>query len=227
MRLRVIVGEVDRRHNAMKYVIRPLAALLFGAFLVIASCSRPPGDSQESSSDKSAGRDSDANSGRNTREPSGTPEISSFVGEKPVDSDLPATGVLALDIDINSGDLRHKRSILGGAPGYVVYESELSKEVRRLGIPIPQERQWRFLGRAPSGGMDVRSAYESLLPLIKAVLDLFDEVGVADQERREALAEFMVHLRVGSPRDAVSKAHELYTELDRRLDGQGKSGVKH
>jgi len=52
-------------------------------------------------------------------------------------------------LDINSGDLRRTRLVSDGVPQYEIYESELSKEVRRLDIPIPEERQWKTIAVPP------------------------------------------------------------------------------
>lgn len=123
------------------------------------------------------------------------------------------TGSLGLDMDINSGDLRGLKPQLEPGDRYVVFESRLSKEVRRLGISIPQERQWRVLGRVPSGGVEIMNLYGSLLPTIDRLLDLLDETRATDELRRDVLERLMTCMRTSKPLDTISEVRSLCIEV--------------
>jgi hypothetical protein len=191
--------------------------------LVGASCARVPQEDQGPPSGES--RSTDVNS-TSIVQPA---ESSSPITESPTPNDvslavemdshrqsvgdLPAARFVGTEIDINSGDLRGARSILDGPPWYEVYESELSKEVRRLGIPIPEEPQWMVISGPPSGGMRVTYIYSRLLPAARMLLQFFDEANASDEERRAVLQRLMTSLRTEQPPDAIEKAHMLVLEV--------------
>lgn len=128
---------------------------------------------------------------------------------------------LGLDMDINSGDLRGLKPRLEPGDRYVVFESRLSREVRRLGIPIPQERRWRVLGRVPDGGVQIMNPYASLLPAVDMVLMQLDKVRVGDEERRETLETLMIYLRTEKASEAVDRVRSLRVGIENRHQEAG------
>jgi hypothetical protein len=56
------------------------------------------------------------------------------------------------EVDIYSGDVRGSRYRADGSSVYGIYESELSREVRRLGIAVPERRKWFPVSVISSGG---------------------------------------------------------------------------
>ncbi len=188
----------------------PLLIVLTGVLSLSISCSRPPQENGSSTSAVSSNADANAASPEPT---SGDAET-----QNPQRSDNgPSTGgFIGRDIDINSGDFRGLRPTLDAAHQYVIYESKLSKEVRRLGIPIPEERRWKVAGRRSAGGMDVYYVYESLPSVIHALMTTLDEADAPDEERRDVLERFMMSLRTDRAHAAVGRALELRDEVHNR-----------
>jgi hypothetical protein len=118
-------------------------------------------------------------------------------------------------LDINSGDLHGLLSYSDGHEQYEDYESRLSREVRRLGIPIPAERNWQPLTRVHVGawGGDGKLVYPDLLHAAQLLLDLLDDAKAADQDRRSILERFMTNMRTEAPRCVVENAHMLIVEF--------------
>jgi len=183
------------------------------------SCSRAPQENGPSASAGPSNADANAASAKPTSDAAETKD------QQKTDGKPPPRGFIGRDIDISSGDLRGVRPVAAGPPQYVILESELSKEVRRLGIPIPPERQWRVAGRMSTGGMDVYFAYESLLAMIHKLMVTLDEAGAPDEERRDVLWRFMTSLRLDKPRAAADQAQTLSEEVSSRygLDKQRPS----
>ncbi|HQA88724.1 MAG: hypothetical protein RBS72_12725 [Sedimentisphaerales bacterium] len=122
------------------------------------------------------------------------------------------------EIDINSGDVRGTRYRADGSTHYGIYESELSKEVRRLSIPIPGQRDWLPLVGASgsAGGMYIDSGYANLLPTARELLEQLDEVAATDDERRDVLEGFMTSLRTDRPLAVIKKGRMLIAEIKDR-----------
>jgi len=119
------------------------------------------------------------------------------------------------EIDINSGDVRGSRYRDDGSAHYGIYESELSKEVRRLGIPVPEQRDWWIIHGSSGGlgGMHVDPVYGNLLPTARRLLDRLDEVNAPNDERRDVLERFMTSLRNDRPLAAIQKGRMLIVEV--------------
>ena len=219
------VLQIGRRQIKMNRVVRLLAVVSAIVLLLATSCTRDPHGGQRPPSSESGHSDPNSESVAQAAEFSGpTEESSASVPDKKAvavrtdsyrqsASDPSAADFIALYIDINSGDLRGTRSMVDGAPRYIIYESELSKEVRRLGIPIPEERRWEVVFRPPTGGMAITYAYRTLLPAVHRLLVLLDEVKAADQERLDVLGRFMTYLRTENPPAATAKADMLMQEV--------------
>lgn len=178
-----------------------LGSLLVLMVLIGGSCGRGPmveeasnADVNEAESDVSAG---DAMSGERA-------EAIEFVRAAPPTM-----------IDLNSGDVKGTRYRADGTTVYGVYESELSKEVRRLGIAIPQEREWRSLASFGSGGTGGHfdNRYREVLPMARRLLNRLDEVNAADEERRDVLEDFMTSLRAGNPLHAINAGRTMIIEI--------------
>lgn len=180
------------------------------ALFVCVSCSRAPQEGGLSSSAGSSGEDANAAS------PEQTPAAVETREQPKNDSDPPTEHFSGMDIDINSGDFRGIRPTLDPARQYVIFESELSTEARRLGIPIPQERRWKGAGRMSTGGVDVYFVYESLPAAMYALIRTLNEVQATDDERRDVLWKFMTSLRTDPPSDALSQAWTLRDEVSKR-----------
>jgi hypothetical protein len=197
----------------------PLLLALTAVVSLSLSCSRAP---QENGPSTSAGS---SNADANTASPNPTSVATETKDQQKTDSDPSAGGFVGRDIDINSGDLRGVRAVAAGPPPYVIIESKLSKELRRLGIPIPAERQWKVAGRMSAGGMDVYYQYESLPAVIQRLMATLDDADAPDEERRDVLWRFMTSLRSDKPSAAAGQAHMLWDEVSKRhgLDKQRPS----
>ncbi len=122
------------------------------------------------------------------------------------------------EVDIYSGDVRGERYRADGSSVYGIYESELSKEVRRLGMAIPEERKWFRIAPASSGrsGFYVTYVYANLLPTARRLLERLDDVDATDAERRDVLERFMTSLRTERPPSAIHMGRMLIVEVGDR-----------
>jgi hypothetical protein len=125
-------------------------------------------------------------------------------------------GFLTVEIDINSGDLRGTRSMLDGPPRNETFESQLSMEARRLGVPIPEERRWKVISRPFSGGMHITYTYDMLYRDACTLLLVLDQVGASDEERRDTLERLLTSMRNEQPPRAIETAHLLTLEVTDR-----------
>lgn len=120
----------------------------------------------------------------------------------------------AMSIDLNSGDLKGSRYILDGPPLYGIYESDLSKEIRRLGIPIPEQRRWMPISRAGFvNGGEVMYVYEDFLPAARRLLSLLAQANAPDEERRAVLEKLMTSLRTEKANRAIETPYRLIVDV--------------
>ncbi len=133
------------------------------------------------------------------------------------------TGFRGNEIDICSGDTRGIRLAADGLYRYEIYESDLSREVRRLGIPIPKQRAWERVGEAGSRmpGITVCFADPVLFPPIRSLLTSLDQVNATDEERRDVLGRLMTNMQTTYWRpmgleDTVRMADALDLEVRER-----------
>jgi hypothetical protein len=118
-----------------------------------------------------------------------------------------------VDIDINSGDLRYHGDSSAAAKT-TISESRLSREVRRLGIPIPRPRNWQTLYlKASDSNIHVQFAYPEVVQAADMLLDLLAGVAETDDERRAVLERFMTSLRTQTPLVASTEGYILSLEL--------------
>lgn len=118
------------------------------------------------------------------------------------------------DIDLNSGDLRHQVRVCSLVVSTRIEESPLSREVRRLGIPVPANRAWRhaFEGRLVRG-VCVDYWYGSVYVQIHTLLSLLDQTKTPDEERRVILTELMTSLQTGDPHVAREQTFILMGDI--------------
>lgn len=210
-RKRVNMDSAMRFSLAVSMIVLPIAA----------SCSRRPQESVGTPSAQHRDADVKGNSIIQLAGSSGIGESftanSVSVPHETVSSQCDVdTDIVEMAIDIMSGDLRRTRSSSDGITQYEVYESELSKEVRRLGIPIPEERQWRVIARPASRGLRIRYVYEDALLIAQRLLMLLDDVGASDEERRATIERFMNNIRTEKPSTAFKNGHMLILEISNR-----------
>lgn len=188
------------------------------AILVIASCAKVPPEDQGSPSGKSGSTDPNNNATAKPDESAGSTAGLSTAKTVPADTKAGSQQRnIPYEIDIKSGDFRGVIYTPDGSSRYGIYESELSKEVRRLGIPIPDQRRWvEFYGGPGFGGMEVNYVYRPLLPAVRRLLELLDQVNATDEERRSVLERFMASLRTEKAPDAINNANALSVEVANR-----------
>jgi len=121
------------------------------------------------------------------------------------------------DIDINSGDTRHGVYVLSLCMKNEIQESDLSREVRRLGIAIPATRVWK---RAFESHLVNQShtdySYGHVVATCDQLLCILDLTKASDQERRVALESLMTGLRTGNPHQAQDQLFLLMDEIGER-----------
>jgi hypothetical protein len=121
------------------------------------------------------------------------------------------------DIDINSGDTKYGVYVFSLCVKSEIQESDLSREVRRLGIDVPATHVWRraFESYLVQGNhIDYR--YGSVVASCAGLLGLLDETKTPDKERRVALETLMASLRTGDPRQARDQLFLLMDEIGER-----------
>lgn len=124
-----------------------------------------------------------------------------------------------VDLDLNSGDFLYYEGFSDPSGRIGVCESDLSKEVRRLGIPVPRTRNWQLMWKkTESPGLHVMYAYPEVVRSANRLVGLLDKVNAPDDERRSILEEFMVILRTEAPRRARERADLLYMETAVKYD---------
>jgi hypothetical protein len=171
--------------------------------LIAASCVRVPQEDQNSPSGKSGNPDPNSNPTAKPDEPNnptaGLSTPNAVAADAKTSSGQGGTGHLPLvqsaDMDRNSGDIRKSMLTADGSSRYEIHESDLSKEVRRLGIPIPDQRDWVLIYSAPRRGIYVTPRYSRFLPRTRELLDVLNGVKATDEERRAILEKLMTGLR--------------------------------
>jgi hypothetical protein len=127
---------------------------------------------------------------------------------------LPQSWVLSSndDVDVNSGDLRDGLSVFGVPLTSRVQESELSREVRRLGMAMPAEREWKHMGRH-FGGVYRDSSYGFMMGPCETLVVILEETNTLDEERRAILEKLMKMLRTEEPGHVREEAFLLTIEI--------------
>ncbi|MBM4024079.1 MAG: hypothetical protein FJ280_01550 [Planctomycetes bacterium] len=110
------------------------------------------------------------------------------------------------DLDLHSGALRDQMFVFGVPVKSRVYESELSREIRRLGIAVPATRTWKRIGQANLVQRhSISSGYSRVLVRCDALLNTLGEVRAPDDERRVILQRLVTILQTQDPRSAGSQ----------------------
>lgn len=205
----------------MDSAMRFLLVLSMVVLPIATSCSRSPQESVGTPSAQHRDADIEGNSIIRPADSSGAGESSTANSVSVTHETVSPrygvdTDVVEMAIDIMSGDLRRTKSSSDGTTQYEVYESELSKEVRRLGVPIPEERQWRVIARPASKGLHIRYVYADALLIAQRLLMLLDDVDASDEERRATIERFMNSIRTEKPSTAFKNGHMLILEIGNR-----------
>ncbi len=118
------------------------------------------------------------------------------------------------DIDINSGDIRHAVHVFRLRVKGEIQESDLSREVRRLGIDIPATRVWkRTFESYLVEGRSIHWKYGQVDVASRQLLSILDETNAPDEERQAILEKFMASLRKENADHALWQARLLTDEL--------------
>ncbi len=205
--------------DIMKLLLSLSVVMLAGG----ASCVRGPDDGEGPTSEgprnanvegaRPTGTDESANGTTGLPTPREAPVVAKV--DHPVAKDGFVRAARPREIDINSGDVRGTRYCTDGSSHYGIYESELSKEIRRLGMAIAEQRDWRPLTGASggSGGMYIDSGYANFLPTARKLLEELDKAGATDDKRRDVLERLMTSLRTERPLTVTETGRLLIDEI--------------
>jgi len=203
--------------------------------LIAASCARVPQADQNSPSGKSGNVDPNSNPTAKPDQPNsptaGLSAPSAVAADAKTSSGQDGTGYLPfvpskVEMDRNSGDTRGVMPTADGSPRYEIRESDLSKEVRRLGIPIPDQRDWVLIHVAPGPGMKVTPTYSWFLREARQLLDTLDKVKASDEEHRAILERLMTGLRTDEWY-SYAGVHALILEVADRHGRASPLGVEY
>ncbi len=120
-------------------------------------------------------------------------------------------------IDVHSGDVRTQIRVLGIECREQVRTSVFSREVRRLGIEIPEERMWTDMYYHSLMGRVFASRYAPALHHSVLIVDLLDRMKASDEDRRIIVERVLRHLRQG-------QFDEIYEQFGALVKGRGKNG---
>jgi hypothetical protein len=123
------------------------------------------------------------------------------------------------DVDLNSGDLRTQVRVCTLAVKTEIKPSNLSREVRRLGINVPDTRVWkRAYERRLVSRIHVDYSYGRVVVACNVLVDLLASANAPDEERRTVLKSLMASLQTGDSRQACGQARSLMNEMGERLN---------
>jgi len=127
---------------------------------------------------------------------------------------LPPASYNRIDIDTHSGDLLYYENFSDASGKVVMVETRFSKEVHRLGMGLPQARNWRLVwmptDRSPA---NVKFLYPDVVDAANRLVGLLDRVRRADEERRPILEELLTSLRTEEPEHVCMRADLLSLEV--------------
>lgn len=115
-------------------------------------------------------------------------------------------------VDITTGDYRNRVYVCGVPVKSETLESLLSREVRRLGMAVPAEREWKYMGRH-FGGVYRDSSYGFMMGPCENLVVIFEETNTSDEERRAILEKLMEMLRTDEPGHVEEEAFLLTIEI--------------
>ncbi len=127
--------------------------------------------------------------------------------------------IKSTDVDLNSGDLRTQVRVCTLAVKTEIKPSNLSREVRRLGIDVPATHLWKHaFGSCLVNRSYVDSSYGRVVSECTMLVDLLASANAPDEERRTVLKSLMASLQTGDSRQAYSQARSLMREFGERLN---------
>jgi hypothetical protein len=115
-------------------------------------------------------------------------------------------------VDITTGDYRNRVYVCGVPVKSETWESLLSREVRRLGVAVPVEREWKYMGRH-FGGVYRDSSYGFMMGPCENLVAVLEETNTPDEERRAILDKLMKMLRAEEPDHVRDEAFLLTIEI--------------
>jgi hypothetical protein len=99
-------------------------------------------------------------------------------------------------IDANSGDLRVQVYICSLQTKSYVESTPFSREVRRLGIPLVENRMWRPVStRCLTRGRHITYTYRRTIRQCDELMEMFDHGNVPDENRRIILQNILAALQ--------------------------------
>ncbi len=115
-------------------------------------------------------------------------------------------------VDVTTGDYRNRVYVCGVPVKGETWESLLSREVRRLGVAVPAEREWKYMGRH-FGGVHRDSSYGFMMGPCESLVVILEETNTPDEERRAILDKLMKMLRTEEPDHVRDEAFLLEIEI--------------
>jgi hypothetical protein len=131
-------------------------------------------------------------------------------------ADLSPAFARCSEVDLNSGDIRTQEYSSDGSLKATISETSLSREVRRLGIQVPEGRKWALVSAGPHPGP--KGAYaDGACAFVEErggqLVQIFDKAKIPDGERRIVLEKFMMSLQTEDPHRAREQGHQLILDL--------------
>lgn len=119
-------------------------------------------------------------------------------------------------IDANSGDLRVQVHICSVQTKSYVRSTPFSQEVRRLGIPIAENRMWRTVStRCLKRGRHIFYTYRRTIRQCDELMEMFDQRNVPDEDRRIILQNVLAALQSELGRKLSAIDAELHSLAER------------
>lgn len=121
------------------------------------------------------------------------------------------------EIDINSGDLRRQTYLFSLLIKEEIRETHFSREVRRLGIPVGEDRIWEncimitlFRRRG--------NQYGGTVVDLSTLIHILDSTDTSDQDRIAILQRALTALQKGNRREISRLRRELYFNFKERKE---------
>lgn len=122
------------------------------------------------------------------------------------------------DIDINSGDIRIRTVVFSFIKSEKIEQTPFSKEVRRLGIPIDENRSWKY---GSSYILTIGGHSQSWISYLicETIVKMFNDIDMPDDERKAILQKVLMSLQTGNHDDIVYQ----YSVIAKRMKPVGPS----
>lgn len=105
------------------------------------------------------------------------------------------------DIDANTGDVRVQVYICSLQTKSEIEMTPFSQEVRRLSIPVLENRVWRRVGRKLLTRTYICPTYRSTIRQCNTLMEMFDYGHVSDEDRRVILQKILMALQSENGRE--------------------------